>query len=991
MEPRTHRDELHPTSRLNYAKTFTVEYNVKVNFIGKIHKDSVKDFVRDYNQTHTSLPDPEFSDPVQGQKNLVAQESTRTKTAIDTERANSQDTSGKLKRTQDNAIRTDVIARTSPDTGLLPENSQHNLVHSAQESRIESELKSSSSSIGSDDAGSIFTQSDMASSATSVDADPIIELLTLFFEDQRLSALFSEAPQTILPARFEQKMRQLLLKFAKNLRAEAKSKIERDASRTIKHHSRNIASSLGKRIYPVRALELDDPRFQQPLDLEKWRETVEPGRPDADVASASEIEDSEKENGGGDEKTSRHSNLQLHLLEAFIKPSQALSSLADDFSLFLKASEVIFHASQDKALREDYDWTYEGLPDPDFRTTRRATFDSIHKAISKSWPESEGYLSIVSVEYNVYWEVPQFLDAYFEKGQRLQDLLTLTGNSDKAQALACGEYLKKHWPSISDPLLAAIEELISTSTRGYTDAGNVQIAAQSTSMLDGKPSTNQRLAIFTVEAAFDDHHDILSAISWICAAVRHGETEGLSVSKVYLETTPASDEHPRVLLKLCPLTPIDENGSCRQSLFAHTVIAYDFPISSRQEGQGLELSFQDMLILARSLRLTLYDSGLVAEGLDTLLIPIKDLDKDKGLQWHLAWRSSNRHEGSPISILDILEKNDFQEMFYADDPQFLADKKRTFLGWTEEARVVLGTERFVYDPKRVGRSSASVLRNVGSRFKMWSTTLGTYAILGINLSAQFVMKQAFDGNFMATRRYDDNFHDRLQDSAKRNVIISNWSKQTSWYLPETSTILYMIHLYINLRGYVILPVGNETSDINHSNLYAKAHSDGGAAARETLTHCMRLRLSAGDTVFRMDDLVGKYLLEFEQERQELQKVLKTARELNNAPPGYIVGYELLDVVQMLGNRQAKVCELIRPQPWTHLTEETPVLWVYDLDQAIVPYPLNNLCDSWREVPEGRNYLVAAAPAVQYLIEGRGVSGYQTRYHGTSQPRSSTLT
>lgn len=73
MQPRTHRDQLDPTSRLNYAKIYTVEYNVKVSFIGNIHPDSIKYFNRDYNLTHKPLPEAEhneYSDDNQGFQQL---------------------------------------------------------------------------------------------------------------------------------------------------------------------------------------------------------------------------------------------------------------------------------------------------------------------------------------------------------------------------------------------------------------------------------------------------------------------------------------------------------------------------------------------------------------------------------------------------------------------------------------------------------------------------------------------------------------------------------------------------------------------------------------------------------------------------------------------------------------------------------------------------------------------------------------------------------
>lgn len=49
--PFTYRDKLHPASRINYSKMYTVEHNVKVCFIGKIHPDSEHTFERDFRRT----------------------------------------------------------------------------------------------------------------------------------------------------------------------------------------------------------------------------------------------------------------------------------------------------------------------------------------------------------------------------------------------------------------------------------------------------------------------------------------------------------------------------------------------------------------------------------------------------------------------------------------------------------------------------------------------------------------------------------------------------------------------------------------------------------------------------------------------------------------------------------------------------------------------------------------------------------------------------
>lgn len=53
--PVSGRHKLDKASRLNYAKVYTIEYNVKVWFIGKIHSASEDKIVADYNATHPPL------------------------------------------------------------------------------------------------------------------------------------------------------------------------------------------------------------------------------------------------------------------------------------------------------------------------------------------------------------------------------------------------------------------------------------------------------------------------------------------------------------------------------------------------------------------------------------------------------------------------------------------------------------------------------------------------------------------------------------------------------------------------------------------------------------------------------------------------------------------------------------------------------------------------------------------------------------------------
>jgi len=57
MVPDSSRHKLDTASRINYAKVYTVEHNVKVYFVGRITRKHEQQVVTDYNNTHQPLPD----------------------------------------------------------------------------------------------------------------------------------------------------------------------------------------------------------------------------------------------------------------------------------------------------------------------------------------------------------------------------------------------------------------------------------------------------------------------------------------------------------------------------------------------------------------------------------------------------------------------------------------------------------------------------------------------------------------------------------------------------------------------------------------------------------------------------------------------------------------------------------------------------------------------------------------------------------------------
>jgi hypothetical protein len=68
--PHSPRHELDRTSRLNYACLYAVEYNVKVWFIGKVHKDFESELIRDYNCVQEQIQERNKSASLDQYQNL---------------------------------------------------------------------------------------------------------------------------------------------------------------------------------------------------------------------------------------------------------------------------------------------------------------------------------------------------------------------------------------------------------------------------------------------------------------------------------------------------------------------------------------------------------------------------------------------------------------------------------------------------------------------------------------------------------------------------------------------------------------------------------------------------------------------------------------------------------------------------------------------------------------------------------------------------------
>jgi hypothetical protein len=131
-------------------------------------------------------------------------------------------------------------------------------------------------------------------------------------------------------------------------------------------------------------------------------------------------------------------------------------------------------------------------------------------------------------------------------------------------------------------------------------------------------------ATIIAQANFKNLLAITATITWLCAAVRHSP-DGQKLSTFSL--SPDKNALMQFVVSPGDLIDKDSDESCWHALFKHQVIASGFPIPQRRTGKGLEISYANLVTLAQSLELVEYRDGLVAEGLETLLIPIAKLSE----------------------------------------------------------------------------------------------------------------------------------------------------------------------------------------------------------------------------------------------------------------------------------------------------------------------------------------------------------------------------
>jgi hypothetical protein len=470
FSPDNPRHRLDDASRLNYAKTYTVEYNVKVWFIGKIHADFEWKVRTDYNRVHPPLeikaerPSDTVVDDASEHQGGAANETASIYRSGYTSHTDPNATPpgyspaysqspelGKYEHAEEGSsvsagkyanpyfpVSSSYQSQASfayTSTGVYgsSDSSRYATAGYGREydqeevkdaeggydapDRLKSwdqhyDLKSTEDSERSSSPESMGSDEPSRGSSTtsiSLGGRPVVQelLVNVVRQDAGLRALCDQAIQKAPWDRLEKNLRRCLVQLSKDIRIEMQSRQAKQAARAIRTFAISAAQSI------VRNIELQE-------------STKESGERTAGMYDLSTQVDPNSEGSDDDEM-------------------DPIDELEDHMAEFKYFEDLVISS-------KSFEWFKE-------RFHLCVNPDQARSAVFQQWPHLSPKSSQQSLSYDIAWDLEFFIDTHVKDPTQIGNLIAITGEAVHAEALSCREYLSRACPDISTLLLKSIELL----------------------------------------------------------------------------------------------------------------------------------------------------------------------------------------------------------------------------------------------------------------------------------------------------------------------------------------------------------------------------------------------------------------------------------------------------------------------------------------------------------------------------------------------------
>jgi hypothetical protein len=391
--------------------------------------------------------------------------------------------------------------------------------------------------------------------------------------------------------------------------------------------------------------------------------------------------------------------------------------------------------------------------------------------------------------------------------------------------------------------------------------------------------------------------------------------------------------------------------SCWLPLFNGMTIVTGFPIASRGEEIGLEISLELLAAIAGVSHVTKFDDGLVMKGFSSLILPVQKTE-DR-VQWHAI---TSQHSDTYLGYHDGLSRCESrllsQELGFDD-----LKSTRAFLGWCSVYTSRLGSGAIDYDniDYSGAREASTSIRLNGAQvgFQQWATATANFSI-GAKQTKHYIGRDGPFRNIMST-------------AERTPILLYDTAEKRGYLVTATDVMLHIIQHRHRLEPY----------EVNNKPVVFETGVSIGSTAKETLKRHQNMSLSDDDS-YTFKHAIHSIWSILEDLRAKTVSKNQGAEGIAIEGPFFehLQGYEYKAIVQERGVYTLKEKALSgKHGGWPILVRETNalVLLADGFGDLILPSDdhKSRLCNVWQRVPQGCDYLATTCRVLADLYEEAG--------------------
>ncbi|KAF4463070.1 RSC complex subunit Rsc7 [Fusarium albosuccineum] len=380
------------------------------------------------------------------------------------------------------------------------------------------------------------------------------------------------------------------------------------------------------------------------------------------------------------------------------------------------------------------------------------------------------------------------------------------------------------------------------------------------------------------------------------------------------------------------------------------VLCRYFPIPSRNDEKGLEIPLQIACGLTGIKHAVEFDGGIVMKAPSAMLVPISR--KNDIVQWHFI---ANLDENTRFTYQEGLSQ--CQERATIELVDFEALQiTRAIVGWCNHARKVVGRQEANYAD--IDYSTASPVSS-SLKFSGGSIGIQQFAVTQVDFSLG-------PKDSKVPFRRSGNLGKILRLAKRQHLVLHDTGDKRAWLVNADDVILHVIQTSI---------VKNQ----HHRQMQLQYQDSAAETLRSHQTHPVS---DDGETVSDMVmstwSILEMLLDQMVQSNKSPDRPVKWPRQKT------VTGFEFMGIVEERSPLDKVEFNMEdNSGNWTRLIKDTStlVLFATGLKDLITTEDSDtSVCNAWRMMPKGKNYLGTTVPVLMdfYATAGSG----QTLQHLT---------